>query len=425
VASGRESAVGKQRTSPFEPGTRSFDAAAADSPASSPQPAAAPRDATQSGHVPALDGVRGIAVVLVILYHTMSGLGDPATLHLLPGFDAAVFRLAMSAWSGVDLFFVLSGFLITGILVDSRGRPGYFRNFMMRRALRILPLYAAFLVIVLAVLPALGIIEASRVAEPRRNLPWLATMLQNVLIARDGWAAVPEVGHLWSIAIEEQFYLAWPLVVALVAPARLRWLLVALVVTAPVVRIVASAAGVTPVGIYVLTVTRWDALGVGALLAVALRTFSRPALSRRLVAVAACVSAVGLATIFARREALMFTDGAMRLAGFSGLAAVSGWLVLTAATAAPGTPAARTLGSAPLRFFGKYSYSIYLFHQTVFHVVRDAGWDNGALAPVAGSLVPAAVARMLVVTALTSAVALLTWHAIERPALRLKRYFPG
>src|SRR5205823_1934832 len=137
---------------------------------------------------------------------------------LLGGFRPAVAldRIAVvlvePGWSGVDLFFVLSGFLITGILCDAKGRDGYFRNFFTRRILRIFPLYYGFLGVVFLLLP--------RVTPFGRHLAallhyqvWYWTYLLNVLISLRGWPPVADFNHFWLLAVEDQFYLVWPFVV--------------------------------------------------------------------------------------------------------------------------------------------------------------------------------------------------------------------
>ena len=369
-------------------------------------------------HVPALDGIRGIAILMVIWFHT---IGELAVRHPL---DEIVARVARSSWTGVDLFFTLSGFLITSILLDTRGRRGYFRNFMMRRALRIIPPYAVLVVLILWVLPASGLITPQSVAEPRKHLLWFVAMLPNFLVGLHGFRAGADLDHLWSIGVEEQFYLVWPLVVALVAPPRLRRVTLALVVIAPLIRLAALAAGATPRMVYTLTPLHYGGLAMGALIAVSLRTDVPPALLRRRLATAAAVGAVALAPIFVFRGGLLPFDAAMQRLGYFAVVMLCGCLVAHTATAAPDSATARWIGSAPLRFFGKYSYALYLFHPIIVTLIVKSGWSDASLRPIGGMLLPAAMVRAAVVLALAVLVALASWHLVERPALSLKRYFP-
>ena len=147
-------------------------------------------------HIPALDGLRGIAILLVLAFHT----------ELLPTLKP----LARDGWAGVDLFFVLSGFLITRILLKSRNSPRYFTNFYARRILRIWPVYFGILLFVFAS-------ERYRLLGDSATSWWwisLATFTQNFYIGAYGWNALPDwLGPTWSLGIEEQFYLIWPLLV--------------------------------------------------------------------------------------------------------------------------------------------------------------------------------------------------------------------
>src|SRR5262245_8154482 len=160
------------------------------------------------GHIPALDAIRGLAIVVVMLYRFGGGGEGPASA-------VEHSRLIGLGSHGVDLFFVLSGFLITGILFDAKGKLHYFRNFYMRRALRIFPLYYAALAVMLWLLPLVSATFATEVQPAVDAQGWLwlygANVLQSV---RGSWCLGP-LNHFWSLAIEEHFYLAWPAVIFL------------------------------------------------------------------------------------------------------------------------------------------------------------------------------------------------------------------
>ena len=164
--------------------------------------------------------MRGLAILLVILFHHT--LMRPETL-----FDRVYVNLARLGWSGVDLFFVLSGFLITGLLVDAKGGPHYYRNFYVRRTLRIFPLYYAFLFFTLRVAPWLWpdteLAAMARQSMAGRSEAWYWLYGSNVLFAQDQNFGHPNLAVTWSLAIEEQFYLVWPLVVALTSRRTLIW----------------------------------------------------------------------------------------------------------------------------------------------------------------------------------------------------------
>src|SRR6266849_980858 len=154
-----------------------------------------------------LDGIRGIAIALVIVHHAFQDI------HGTNNLTSLIAHLADSCWVGVDLFFVLSGYLITGILLKSRDRVGYFRVFYMRRLLRIFPLYYCFL----GGLLMIGFFKANLMAK--MDFSWNFFYLSNVRVALHGWPWRP-LGHLWSLSVEEQFYLVWPTVIFLMPRRR-------------------------------------------------------------------------------------------------------------------------------------------------------------------------------------------------------------
>jgi peptidoglycan/LPS O-acetylase OafA/YrhL len=180
-------------------------------------------DRHHAAFIPALDGLRGIAIILVMLHHFT--YYRPET-----GIDAVIAGVPLFGWVGVDLFFVLSGFLITGILLDSRGSTRYFTNFYARRTLRIFPLYYLVLFLALVALPqfpSVHTVLAGDIEMPPRWPYW--AYLTNFSVAErgfvHGWVDVA-----WSLAIEEQFYLVWPLVIWLCPQRLLPWLCTAIVI---------------------------------------------------------------------------------------------------------------------------------------------------------------------------------------------------
>src|SRR5258706_538487 len=162
------------------------------------------------GHIPALDGLRGVAILLVLVLHFAPyapGLQAPTVL-----LDRLYLRVSGIGWTGVDLFFVLSGYLITGILYDTRGSKHYFRQFYARRFLRIFPLYYVALALFLIILPWPHSFD-SVIRELRGDAVWYWTYLYNMRVAATGFLPSSALGHFWSLAVEEQFYLIWPIVV--------------------------------------------------------------------------------------------------------------------------------------------------------------------------------------------------------------------
>src|SRR5215469_7550470 len=196
-----------------------------------------------SGHVPALDGIRGLAVLFVIAFHSRAPFLNTSEIPF------SLFQFLGLGWSGVDLFFVLSGFLITGILLDTRRAPGYFRVFYARRALRIFPLYFAYLLLILVVLQGIFVVFV-------RTNPWQHVNPLLYLTYSMNWVSGLDdqwLGHLWSLAVEEQFYLIWPAAVWFCSRRSLPWVCIAMATAALAFRIWPQAIGQAPDQVYFLT----------------------------------------------------------------------------------------------------------------------------------------------------------------------------
>jgi peptidoglycan/LPS O-acetylase OafA/YrhL len=366
---------------------------------------------------PVLDGIRGVAILLVVFHHVVifSGMTRDATV------DRVVRMFGNASWLGVDLFFVLSGFLITGILYDTRESPSYFRSFYGRRVLRIFPLYYGFLALTLVAGPLW--LSAETAAQLTDSQGWYWTYLSNVQVALYGWQQPLHIGHFWSLAVEEQFYLIWPFVVAALDRSRLMRVAGSCFVIALALR--ASAPfDLSPLGAYVLMPTRMDSLAAGALLALAVRG---PLGIRALGAVPVRLLAFGTAAcavVFLWRRGFNELDPVINSAGFSLFAATFACLVAAALVADERALLRRVLCRPTLLWLGQYSYGLYVFHQPIIMIVRESGWQADMLPRVWGSQLPGLAAFAAVVVALSIACALASWHIWEVPFLRLKRYFP-
>jgi peptidoglycan/LPS O-acetylase OafA/YrhL len=363
-------------------------------------------------HLPALDGLRGIAILLVLAHNF--GFLDHPTGPL--GRDTS-FAFS-TGWIGVQLFFVLSGFLITGILLDTNGASNYLSAFFSRRVLRIFPLYYGTLFLAFVVWPALGTLPP-RFAHDQPHQIWLWTYLSNwVSPLPSGSEALP---HYWSLGVEEQFYLVWPFLMRGRAPAGALRLSLAVAVASFVTRVALHAAGVSSGAIYTFTVTRMDALAAGAAAAAAIRV---PALAARLserrrrLAVEAGV--LGLIGAAATHEYARDTVAGMTI-GYSFLAVAFALWVLSAAISEVAPARGSWLRWAPLRAFGKYSYAMYVFHKPLHDLVGKRlvarfGLDVQSSAPIA-------VVYVVVGVFATFVVALASYHLFERHFLALKARF--
>lgn len=359
-------------------------------------------EVTAPEHLPVLDGMRGMAILGVLLSH----------FHLFPE-ASRLHALDEVGWAGVDLFFVLSGFLITRILLQTRERPDYFARFYARRTLRIFPLYYASVLSLGLVLPATGLI-GRQIEQGYAWVPFL--YVQNYL--RESILA-PPTGNLlvitWSLCIEEQFYLVWPALVRWTRPQRL----------AAVCTLGVAIALATRVGTYFVDpddtdVFRWaparlDALLLGALIAIAFVRDPSLARIRRFLPWVAAISFSGLVVIAVCSPTFHFREPLVRTIGLSLIAAFcAAWLAL-AATHPTGW---RWLGSRALRMFGKYSYALYLLHSLADGLVSRT-WKRLGIIGLRDSYL-GELAFFALATALSLLLALISWHVLEQPFLRLK-----
>lgn len=340
------------------------------------------------GHLPPLDALRGIAILLVLVAHSPMARVLPFT------------------WCGVDLFFVLSGFLITGILLDTERGDCYFFNFYARRCLRIWPAYYLLVVLALGVLPLFG--EPYLVARPGELWPWYLCFGQNFAPR-----AATVLLVTWSVAVEEQFYLVWPLLVYFLPRRFLLWLAVGIVLVSPGLRYALLHQGVPAVDVFRSCFTRADGFAAGAVVALWLRLGVVPqTLARhcaRILAGAMVVCAVCLPLALKQPETS--ERPALFALGFSGLAVGFAAVLGLAISARPVT---RWLDSRLLRRIGTISYGLYLYHGMVFLVGRNGTGATWMSSP------------WLLWTLRFGAVfviAELSYRYFEQPFLRLKRHF--
>jgi peptidoglycan/LPS O-acetylase OafA/YrhL len=379
----------------------------------SAQPAS--RAPAPGAHHPALDGLRGVAVLLVLAFHFLHLDGEGGTA------ERVLLAASRSGWAGVDLFFVLSGFLITGILLDARGAPGYFRAFYTRRVLRIFPLYYAYLAVLFLVVPLL--LPSLDVKSGTQG--WLWTYLGNVLFAREGgFEASPYTGHFWSLAVEEQFYLAWPLLVWVLPRRGLALACLGLVAGAFALRLGIHRTTFNSTAAYVLTPARMDALALGALVAVAAR---EPAWWPRLRRGAPWVlgaATAAVAAVWIHQGGLFGGDPVVQVWAFGPLAAGFAAVLVLAVDPAPSSRLSGTLAHPSLRTAGKYSYGLYVLHYPIFLALEAAGFTSLALAVALGSRIAGVLAFAAVAGLATLGAALLSWNLLERPFLRWKDRVP-
>jgi len=311
--------------------------------------------------------------------------------------------------SGVDLFFVLSGFLITRILLRTRGQPGIFRSFYARRVLRIFPVYFLYLAFLACFLTLFA--PAAVSASFQRAWPWYAAFLTNVKLALFYDDDVGSVQHLWTLAIEEQFYLVWPALVTLMPRRMLARFVATTIVGVPVLRAWMATHGgddavETSFRISMLTWTRVDTLMFGSLLAL---IHARPNTWNMLIRTAPALLVIAAGALALPLSAaldyswiaLLFAAVVAMCVGFD-----------ERGIELPG------LCSRPLRYLGTISYAVYVLHFLLTLLVTR--WVRGA--GVEGSV--GFAITLTAVGASSLLLATLSYRFIERPALALKRHFP-
>jgi peptidoglycan/LPS O-acetylase OafA/YrhL len=364
-----------------------------------------------------LDGLRGIAVTLVIAFHVFKRAAY-FTNHPVLLFISSVTGVG---WLGVDIFFVLSGYLITSILLHTKDHSGYFQKFYMRRALRIFPLYITFITVILVLMPFLNPTFTRQIPAA---LPYLLLYQQN-------WMSIFGAVHLdaylaatWSLAIEEQFYLIWPTVVYLCSRETLTRISIGVILLSIAARILGVYFWDDPqqlaVFFYYNTFTRFEQLIFGALLAIA---FTDPLWRERLRKVSWPTFVLSLAAFVILCVSLFpgvipyYSNIPLTLYGYTLIAIFSAALIYILVSYPPQSWIRKLFRNPITAFLGKYSYAMYLLHMPVallllepLYDTRVRGWKMYLLY----------IALTYGITILGS---LVTWHVLEKHMLALKKYF--
>lgn len=349
---------------------------------------------TRLGYRPWLDGLRGVSIILVMLVH-------------LPLIEPRLWFVPAGGKLGVDIFFALSGFLITSLLlqeIESTGRINFTR-FYVRRSLRLLP--ALITVVLFALVVALSVGSLANLGLTRLRLLSIAFYFTNWVKAYQG----PEtwfLGHFWSLAIEEQFYLCWPLMLVIAKRLRMSnrhlfWAVSVLVVLSVVWKIVLFTSGAGTRRIFFGSDTRGDGILVGCALALALRGGMFQSVlnvnsARSLSMIGVLI--IGVFTAVGNDQFLLVYYGGTTAVAIGSVMLIAGcWL-------SPESDYFKSALSNPaLCWLGRRSYGLYLWHWPIYEIAR--------LIPLRWLVAPCAVAASLVVAALA-------FKYIEQPFLRMK-----
>lgn len=362
---------------------------------------------SQTGHsrIPALDGVRGIATLTVLTGHFM--FYD--VYH-----EQWWWAIAHAGWLGVDLFFVLSGFLITGILLNKKGRPDYFRDFYRRRILRIFPLY--YFALILSVVAIVFIDQQPhRLYTGYDSLGWFLAFIPNVALALKGdwlwqtnWVGL---SHLWSLAVEEQFYLLWPLVVLLIPRKPLAILCAILIWAGYYIRVQTdvSFGQEWSIASYVLPHCRMDGLAAGSLLAILMHLGQLSFSPLQKTIVRDLTFGLAMTTLYLLLAGNTHWRGEVVALTFMGIL----YLALS-----PDSKI-RTFCERPLLMhLGLYSYGMYVFHQ-MFRVIYEYIYRG----PLEASGLPIGWVQaiyMVLAIGTTYLIARLSWRYVEQRFIAMK-----
>lgn len=392
-----------------------------ENPAALPASVSASHDRPLLEHNPALDGLRGLAILWVVLHHAGA---VPRDSHSWGG--VLLSNIVMLGWVGVDLFFVLSGFLISTILIRSYGTTNWFRNFVARRALRVLPLYFFVIFVCFNLITWLPISKLDWLRELSVDQWWYWLHLANFRkIAGDldpGLANVGWFSTYWSLSIEEHFYLAWPLALMLFGPRRLGWVACVGILLVNGTRIGIALTDLPESMIYNNTLTRIDGLLLGSLFAWLKQKVNAP-----FAAAGGSVRAMFILGVLAFLIPMLMgytgggrstTYGKMVLYSASSICSAS--LVWCLIACPANTVIYRVFSSPILRSFGKYSYAIYVFNKPIIAGVAALSsqcWGRLPTLPY--------VVCFLFICGLCWLAGAVSWQFIESPCLKLKRLFPS
>lgn len=352
-------------------------------------------------HFPALDGLRGLAILLVVFFHNFNFI-----------------NYSYLAWIGVDLFFVLSGYLITSILLNTLDSPFYLRNFFVKRILRIFPLYYLCLVIFLIILPNIGVFKKELEFYTDHQF-WFWFYLQNWLLSFKFPTTGNLLNHFWSLAVEEQFYIVWPIIILwLRKPKKLMIFILFLLLLLFATRCVLWMCHFSPFNYTTLyTFTRIDGICIGCLVAL-IHKIDYDFLRHKMAIIVIILAALNFGFYFLNQH------GEFPYLAFVGYTTFAGMFGLLLHEARTGdTKLINIILTNPvLRFFGIISYGFYVFHWPIYSMTHSS-LNNFFLSHVNLSARMSNLAASLFATFLAVIISVISYYTFEIKFLKLKEKF--
>jgi peptidoglycan/LPS O-acetylase OafA/YrhL len=354
---------------------------------------------SSQNYIPALDGIRGLAILAVIMYHNF-GLGDQYYI----------------GWLGVDLFFVLSGYLITNSLINTLGSKDYLRNFFIKRVLRIFPIYYLVLFVFLIFFPLLNFLN-TEFNYYIQHQAWFWLYFQNWLLIFNFPKGNGYFNHFWSLAVEEQFYLIWPFIILWLKKERRLLIFLIFVLTGLIA--VRSCLWLLQIDHFNYTLfyrfTRIDGICIGCIIAIVKKM--RPGfLERNVAGVVTSLAILNFIFFFLNRHN-QFEFPYLAFVGYTTFASMLGLLV-NQATITEGKQLIKVLTIFPLRYIGKVSYGFYIFHLPVYLLL---------LPKLKSIIVPFSnrnfneFAVSLICTLIAFCISVASYHIFETKFLRFKK----
>ena len=369
-------------------------------------------------HIKLLDGIRGFAIIAVMLYHFSISFQHQTDLISL---DLFVAKILQSGWLGVDLFFVMSGFLITSILYSSTENKNYFKNFYVRRILRIFPLYYLILCILIFIIPMLSESMNEKTKLLQDNSFWFWMYLVNWRVAFLGGFEHIQAGYMWSLAVEEQFYLIWPIVVKYFKNS-LAGICFAAVVLGLILKIYLFTEGYNATTLYVMTFTHLDGLLLGSALAVLYLKKEIDASMLLKFKYIACLSLLICITIFIIEKDFAFYSDLVSLFGISAVSILFCFLLITMLNSGDASTLNKIFSLEPVIYVGKLCYGLYLVHHPIGLFVNEKIISHNSFM-IKGSYLPSLFLSILLSGALSILIAHLSYNLFEKHFLNLKKRF--